>query len=72
MNIILINNNDTDGVGQHFSRAVNQLNYIGHKAVGLVVHKKYKNKNIIKLKRNFKKIVKFSIKFFQKKILKLV
>ena len=32
MNIILINNNDTDGVGQHFSRAVNQLNYIGHKA----------------------------------------
>ena len=55
MNIILINNNDTDGVGQHFSRAVNQLNYIGHNAVGLVVHKKYKNKNIIKLKINFLK-----------------
>ena len=52
MNIILINNNDTDGVGQHFSRVVNQLNFIGHKAIGLVAQK-YQNKNIIKLKRNF-------------------
>lgn len=68
MNIILINNNDTDGVGQHFSRAVNQLNYIGHKAVGLVVHKKYKNKNIIKLKRNFlKRSLNFLLNFSKKK-----
>ena len=51
MNIILINNNDTDGVGQHFSRVVNQLILLAI-AIGLS-YTKISNKNIIKLKRNF-------------------
>ena len=52
MKILLINNNDSDGVGQHFVRIVDLLNQNNHNAKGLVVHKKFINKNIIRIRRN--------------------
>ena len=59
MNILLITNNDLDGVGQVVSNLNDTLNNKGHSSKILLLNNFYINRNVIKIKKNFLKRVFF-------------
>ena len=67
MNILLITNNDLDGVGQVVLNLNDTLNEKGHNSKILLLNNFYKNKNVIKIKKNFiKKCFFFFLEFLKK------
>ena len=53
MKVLLITNNDYDGVGQHVARLNSIFRQKKVNSRTLVIHKKTRNPYIIKIKRNF-------------------
>ena len=66
MNILLITNNDLDGVGQVVSNLNSTLNKKGHSSKILLLNNFYINRNVIKIKKNFLKRV-FFLEFLKKR-----
>ena len=68
MKILLITNNDLDGVGQVVLNLNDILNKKGHNSKILLLNNFHKNINIIKIKKNFfKRIFFFFLEFLKKK-----
>lgn len=68
MNILLITNNDLDGVGQVVVNLNNILNKKGHNSKILLLNNFYKNRNVVKIKKHFfKRIIYFFLEFLKKR-----